>query len=300
MGYTPKSPKVGRVISTTQDQYEKRETIEIDNIPKQTIETWVNIWQVLKFGGKGGITYDLNFLRSELVSSKQMSAEQKKKIDDDIYKKNEDSLSGITSVAGINIYPPDGLSYKDLARWYENQILSTLKKCSDLAISLGKDPNETGKILVAGTQAISTITSAVLASVTAGTAFAIGLASAIPYVGALVAIVGVLDGLGVFKSGDEAQTQKLGFEYNALRFLLDKWGKEYATALAKLSQIDQIEFTKELQLKYGKDFGTDTGNPELNKKIPVAVTASLNSNDYTLWGLLLIILTLIFILVKRK
>lgn len=300
MPYVPPNggnPKIGKVIKTEIVGANKYEYVEVTT--SQGVEVWKNTY-TNPYPAK---STNWSFSGTSIVSTTPLTEEQKKNKELEEYLKNEEAIKGYVSIGGINLYPPNGLSYKDLSLWYESRILAVIKKLQDLAVDLGKDPNEVGKALVQGTKTLSEVTSIVLASATVGSAVAGFLAVATPITAGVFALISILDGFGVFKSNNDEQLKKLGFEYNALSFILKKWYNEYAVNLSKLQQIDQIEFTLELKKKYGADFGGDTGNLELNQNLPkqvVAQTPPVQNQDYSVYIIILLILALLFLFLKNR
>lgn len=299
MGYVPLLEKQGFQLKIEDTELKRKIYV------RNETAIWINEYSRTKAKGAYSQWYlvavylDRNLSPDEIASIKK-TAEQK--AIDEIFKNNE-------KIGGFYIVPPTGLSYKDLVKWYEGSILGLIKKQTELAISLGEDPNKVGKVVVEATKTLFQVSTAAFAvigassatatvsAVTAG-ATAIGGAAFAAVFGPIgigvLSVVTLLDAFGVFSS-DTLQREADAVTYAQLSFVLKKWYEEYGLALTKMNAIDLAEFNKYMQTTYG-GVSTENGNTEsLVNSSPTPTT----STNYWYWVLALILIILITIVIRK-
>lgn len=243
MGYVPpKTPKEGIFVRTeTISSLKKRDYVKVLSVVAGVGGIWCNEYTRTYIRTYSDWVCTSVFRYGDLSQEEINILNQKE--EEKIFNDNE-------KIGDFFINPPNGLTYKGYVDWYEKSILALIEKQTKTAISLGVPTNQTGKALSESSRLLLTVATTVAKSAAVGSALAGVAAVAAPIAAGLVVIFGALDAFGVFDGDDTARNQMI-VDYEKFKFVLSKWYKEYAKAVAKLDAIEAAEFQKELNAKYG-------------------------------------------------
>ncbi len=277
MGYVPpKTPKEGIFVRTeTIGSLTKRDYVKVLSLVSGVGGIWCNEYT------RTYVKTFSDWVCTSVFRSGDLSQEEldilNQKEENKIFDDNE-------KIGDFFITPPDGLTYKGYVDWYEKSILALIEKQTKTAIALGVPTNQTGKALTESSKLLLTVATTVAKSAAVGSALAGVAAVAAPIAAGLVVIFGALDAFGVF-NGDDTERNKMIVDYEKFKFVLSKWYKEYAKAVAKLDAIDAAEFQKELNAKYSDNTNVTTQNqqtPVNSTNIQESFTSFLSKYKYYL------------------
>lgn len=276
MGYVPpRTPREGIFVRTeTVSSTMKRDYVKVLSLVSGVGGIWCNEYTRTYYGTSNYTEWAC----TRIFKSAELSQDE---IDILTEKEENKIFADNEKIGDYYIEPPLGLTYKGYVQWYEKSILSLIETQTKIAINLGVPTNQTGKALTESSKLLLTVATTVAKSAVVGSALAGVAAVAAPIAAGLVVIFGALDAFGVFDGDDSARNQMI-VDYEKFKFVLSKWYKEYAKAVAKLDAIDSAEFQKELNAKYGTgSTENQTGQKPVNSaNLQTSITDFISKYKY--------------------